>query len=435
MHLYFFRFHNFFKKHLGATVHTMLLAFFFTLLAVETNAQVCGTSGLDGPQNAVPPVNTYFPLASNATLPAGSKSITLLPVPPDDPNFNLSYGVTPIKSGDLILIIQMQDAEINYNNSDKYGSGASNSGPDSKGGTGYTNLGNSGKFEYVVATSDVPLTGGVLTFRGAGAGNGCVNTYTNADGTTTRGQRRFQIVRVPQYSNLILTTNITTPPYNGSVGGIIAFDVAGTMQFNGFIVDASARGFRGGYGPRASSGANINSFYVGLSSSTLSVGKGEGVGGTPQFMWDGFNQVNNGIDGLPGGSYGKGAPANGGGGGNDHNAGGGGGGNGGSGGVGGRGWEGHSGTNTYPNGGRPGSNITALDPAILVMGGGGGGGDANDALSGVTGGVGGGIVLINVEKIDGFGVIKSNGGNGAPGTFGSSPDGAGGGGAGGTIFV
>ena len=45
-------------------------------------------------------------------------------------------------------------------------------------------------------------------------------------------------------------------------------------------------------------------------------------------MWDGFSQVDNGAanEGLPGGSSGRGAPANAGGGGNDHNSGGGGGG-------------------------------------------------------------------------------------------------------------
>ncbi|WP_198342276.1 Ig-like domain-containing protein [Pedobacter psychrophilus] len=413
----------------------VLLFLSFIFLNSASFSQICGTSGLDGPQNAVPPVNTYFPLSTTATLIAGSKTIVLNAVPPNDPNYNLSYGITPIKSGDLILIIQMQDASFNYLNSNLYGSGLANSGPDNLGGTGFTSLNNSGKFEYVVATSDVPITGGILNFRGDGTGKGCVNTYTNSNASPTAGQKRFQVIRVPQYSNLVLTANITTPPYNGSVGGLIAFDVAGTMQFNGFIVDASARGFRGGYGPKAASNANNSTFYVGPSSSTTSVGKGEGIGGTPRYMWDGFNQVDNGSDGLPSGSYGRGAPANGGGAGNDHNAGGGGGGNGGYGGLGGMGWQGANGdVSPKTGGGRPGSFLP-IDYSRLIMGGGGGGGDANDALSGVTGGVGGGIVLINVEKIVGVGVIKSNGGNGAPGVYGTAPDGAGGGGAGGSIFV
>ena len=211
------------------------------------------------------------------------------------------------------------------------------------------------------------------------------------------------------------------------------------MDFNGFTIDASSKGFRGGYGIIANSGANINSVYVVPSADNRSVGKGEGIAGTPRYMWDGFNQVDNIAEGLPGGSYGKGAPANAGGGGNDHNAGGGGGGNGGPGGVGGDGVLSlGSGFGAYPNGGRPGSiTYTAGSPDItrLIMGGGGGGGDANNALTGVKGGVGGGIILINVETITGTGTILANGGNGAAGVSGINPDGAGGGGAGGTVYV
>ncbi len=403
----------------------------------KANAQICGTSGIDGPSNSVSPVNTYFPVKDATNLNAGAKTIELLGVPPIDASGNNTFGGIPIRAGDLLLLIQMQDALINSSNSTLYGRGIATSGSDLLGGTGYTSIGTAGKFEYVVAAVDIPLTGGILKFRGAGAGGGCVNTYTNQPANATQGQRTFQVVRVPQFSNLRLTANITTPPFNGRVGGIIAFDVAGTMEFNGFTIDASARGFRGGFGPNTGGGSsvnNISNLYAAASTDTRSVGKGESIAGTPRFMWDGFNQVSNPIEGLPGGSYGRGAPANGGGGGNDHNAGGGGGGNGGFGGVGGRGWEGHPTPNTYPNGGRPGSNFTP-DLTRLILGGGGGGGDANNALDGVKGGVGGGIILINVDKILGTGTIRANGGAGAPGAFGSAPDGAGGGGAGGTVFV
>ena len=75
------------------------------------------------------------------------------------------------------------------------------------------------------------------------------------------------------------------------------------------------------------------------------------------------------------------------------------------------------------------------------MGGGGGGGDANNldpnnlTNAGVKGGVGGGIILINVGKIIGVGTILCNGGNGQVGATGLQPDGAGGGGAGGTVYL
>ncbi|MDQ8004117.1 MAG: Ig-like domain-containing protein [Pedobacter sp.] len=400
---------------------------------LNANAQVCGTSGIDGPSTNTNPINTYFPVAGNRSLLSGEKSILLEAVPPTDAHSN-NYGNIGIRPGDLILIIQMQDALINYNNDNRYGSGLTNSGTDNLGGTGYTDIGFSGKFEYVIALNAVPITGGTLNFRGGGVGGGIVNEYVNAAPTNTRGQRRFQIVRVPQYSNLTLTSDVTTVPYNGKAGGVIAFDVAGDMNFNGFKIDASEKGFRGGFGPVAGSANNTNSVYVTGSGSTTSVGKGEGIAGTPRYMFDGYKDFDNIDEGLPGGSYGKGAPANGGGGGNDHNAGGGGGGNGGHGGVGGLGWEGHTAPNTYPNGGRPGS-LVPLDITRLIMGGGGGGGDANNATTGVKGGVGGGIILVNVEKITGAGTIISNGGEGQPGVYGSAPDGAGGGGAGGTIFV
>ncbi|MFC4476639.1 gliding motility-associated C-terminal domain-containing protein [Flavobacterium chungangensis] len=384
-------------------------------------------------------MNTYYPITGNVTLNAGAQSIYLAGVPATD-QYSNNFGTTPISAGDLILIIQMQDASINYTNTSSYGSGTTNSGPDNLGGTGFTALGNTGVFEYVIATNNVPLTGGNLTFKGTGANNGVLNSFYNADPTTSRGKKTFQVVRVPQYSNLTLTANITTPPFNGVAGGIIAFNVSGTFNFNGFSIDGSARGFRGGYSPKAGSDANDSKTYVGDSSNSKISGKGEGIAGTPKYMWDGFNQVANTVEGMPGGSSGRGAPANAGGGGNDHNTGGGGGGNGGFGGLGGAGWQGGGGdlfSNNLTGAGRPGSkSYTVIEKfPRLIMGGGGGAGDANDASSGVKGGVGGAIILINAGNVLGNGTIYANGGKGAPGTYANSPDGAGGGGAGGTVLL
>jgi len=211
----------------------------------------------------------------------------------------------------------------------------------------------------------------------------------------------------------------------------------GTMNFNGFTIDASARGLRDGYGPKKYSFGNIESVYMVPSDDVTSVGKGEGIAGTPKSMWDGFNEVTNQIEGLPGGSSGKGAPGNGRGGGNDHNAGGGGGGNGGYGGLGGDGTHSvRTAPLTFPNGGRPGFvTYSSPSPNIsrIIMG--GGGGDTNDALDGVKGGVGGGIILVNVGRIIGNRTILANGSKGAVGIAGRKPDGAGGGGAGGTVYI
>jgi gliding motility-associated-like protein len=406
-----------------------------TLFAERSDAQLCATPGGDGPTNIAGSINTYFPAQPNTTLTAGANSIKLATVPVVDAHGN-SFGSTPISAGDLLLVIQMQDASISFTNDTKYGANDATAGTDGLGGTGFTNIGSSGRFEYLVATNNVPLTGGTLTFKGAGTGNGTLYAYTNADANSTRGKREFQIIRIPQYSNLKLTSNVSPPPFNGNAGGVIAFSVAGNMDFNGFTIDVSGRGFRGGYSLiKVTQGVNLNDLYVAPSDDNRVSGKGEGIAGTPRYMWDGYNQVDNIIEGLPNGSGGRGAPGNAGGGGNDVNAGGGGGGNGGMGGVGGYGYEVDGGT--FPNGGRPGFTNFATTPDVnrLIMGGGGGGGHANDALTGVKGGVGGGIVLISAITITGTGTILANGGDGAPGEFGGHPDGSGGGGAGGTVLV
>ncbi|MDB5123994.1 MAG: type sorting protein [Mucilaginibacter sp.] len=397
-----------------------------------SNAQVCATSGEDGPTNVTGSINSYFPALGNITLAAGQQTIALAAVPPTDPNGN-NFGTTPISAGDLLLIIQMQDATINFSNSNLYGANNAGSGLDGLGATGYTNIGNSGKFEYVIATNNVPLTGGVLTFKGSGTGNGAVYSYINADPTASSGKKAFQIIRIPQYSNLRLSSNISPPPFNGKAGGIITFQVAGNMDFNGFTVDVSARGFRGGYSLVKNSVSNVSDLYVAPAADPRVSGKGEGIAGTPRYMWDGYNEVDNLVEGLPGGSGGRGAPANAGGGGNDSNSGGAGGGNGGQGGVGGLGYQ-PIGGSTLPNGGRPGLNLPP-DNTRLILGGGGGGGHANDALTGVKGGVGGGVVIINAGSISGNGTISANGGAGQPGVYGGHPDGSGGGGAGGTVFI
>ena len=267
--------------------------FFKTLLLFicfySAQAQVCGTPGADGPVAISNSINTYYPVAGDISLNAGAQSILLASVPTTDAAGN-SFGSIPIAAGDLILIIQMQDATINYSNGKRYG-GNNNSGFDGDGATGFTNPGNTGVFEYVIATNNVPLSGGNLTFKGIGSGGGVANNFYNNAATTSQGKRTFQIVRVPQYSNLTLTSNITTPPFNGSAGGVIAFNVSGTFNFAGFTIDGSARGFRGGYSPRADSNANNATTYVGNTSNTAISGKGEGMAGTPRFMWDGYNQV------------------------------------------------------------------------------------------------------------------------------------------------
>src|SRR5205814_9407043 len=92
-------------------VTVLALVFFVPLFSVQ--AQVCGTPGNDGPGGTISGViNTYYP--GSATASAGATSISV-----GAPNGAL----TPIASGDLLLVMQMQDAVINSNNTSSYGDG------------------------------------------------------------------------------------------------------------------------------------------------------------------------------------------------------------------------------------------------------------------------------------------------------------------------
>jgi gliding motility-associated-like protein len=377
-------------------------------------------------------LNTYYPVSGEFTATTGSTAIPLGAVPPDDP-FGNSYGVTPVSPGDLLLVIQIQGADLSAANSPLYGSGSASSGPDGLGGTGYSALNGTGVYEFVIASNHVPLSGGLLLLEGECAGGGLLHTYVNQEATAVSGQRRFQVVRVPRFHSLHLTEHIVSAAWNGSAGGVLALHVADTLFFDNYSIDASGSGSRGGYQNVQPSGNNIADYVT--TSEGISSGKGEGIAGTPRFLWDGQNQVDLGAGwaGYPGGNYGRGAPGNAGGGGNDHNAGGGGGGNGGAGGVGGNGVIGF-GSAVLPNGGRPGSAMPS-SAGNLFLGGGGGGGDANNALTGIKGGAGGGIVIISAGTLAGQGIVRSNGTAGQPGVFSAAPDGAGGGGAGGTVVL
>src|SRR4029077_169340 len=180
-------------------------------------------------------INTYYPpSAANVTVNAGATSVTL----------GASTGAaTAIASGDLLVFIQMQDAAINTTNTSSYGDGAT--------GAGSTNLNNSGMYEFVKATSNVPTGGGALTFTASGPGGGLLFTYTKAAATAAQGQRTFQVVRVPQYSSATLNYVAATPAapaWNGATGGIFVLDVSGILTLNSATLSVNGLGFRGAAG-------------------------------------------------------------------------------------------------------------------------------------------------------------------------------------------
>src|SRR6185503_9290105 len=101
------------RDYLWNFVITAFLAFYTT----SANAQSCPLTAASN-INSYP--NTYYP-ANQATVNAGATSISLGAV---------NYGSTAITTGDILLIIQMQGAQLNATNNSNYGA---NSGT----GSGY----------------------------------------------------------------------------------------------------------------------------------------------------------------------------------------------------------------------------------------------------------------------------------------------------------
>jgi hypothetical protein len=402
------------------TLTQMLIAASFALSSATATAQVCPANV---PATISTNPDTYYPGLDNIINPGG-KSITLGAA---------SFGSTPIASGDLLLIIQMQGAQINSTNTTSYGDGTAG------GSKGYLNNGSllAGNMEYIVATNAVPLSGGTLSLL-----NGTVNSYKNA-AFGTDGQYRFQVIRIGLYYSLTLAGTITAPAWNGTSGGVVVISVTNDLNFNGQTISAEGAGFRGG-GARQLGGQSggSNTDVVSLSTSNFNGSKGEGIAGTPRFINNNGTLLDNGstVEGYPGGSSAAGAPGNAGGGGtdgnpaaNDQNSGGGGGSNGGAGGKGGNSWN-----SNLATGGESGATFAQKSPSRLVMGGGGGAGTTNNGTGtpasgfSTSGAAGGGIVLITAGSISGSGTINVNGASGNTTTL---NDGSGGGGAGGSVLI
>ena len=330
-----------------------------------------------------------------------------------------SGAATAVAAGDVLLVIQVQDATFDPSNTDAYGDGAAGDPA-----SGVTALGATGAYEYVTATSAV--VGGTVQVAGAGAGGGLLHTYTTAAATGARGQRTFQVVRVPSYTTATTGSGLTALPWNGSVGGVLAFDVANTLTLAG-TVSVDGLGFRGGVGIQRGGAAGHSSADTVVSATAgVDGNKAEGIAGTPLGTAAG--------DGYPGGDAARGAPGNAGGGGtdanpvaNDENSGGGGGGNGGRGGMGGNSWN-----SDQPTGGWGGAPVTAAGARALLGGGGGAGTANNFTAPNSDGAAGGGVVLVRAGRVAGAGTFTADGAD----AYQLTPnDGGGGGGAGGTIVL
>ena len=341
----------------------------------------------------------------------------------------------------MALIIQMQCVDINATESDNYGDGAAN-----RPAHGYLETPSGdckvGQYEFVpVGTANltsIQITAN-LQYR-----------YVQADPTRNSTRRSFQIVRVPQYGNLTLGGSLTALAWDGLNGGVLALDVAKTLDFAGQTLDMGAKGFRGGGGRQATTdGANPNRYRA--AGAAAHAVKGEGIAGTPALLFTDSspfdrNEYSGTVAttaatyvGYPGTStvageydfdFARGAPGNAGGGGqyftgNYHNGGGGGGGNGGQGGRGAFGWRSTGWAGVLADY----SNIEAITTQHLaayggaafggagisrvVMGGGGGAGDQNGNSTGLnymSGGTGGGIVMVRAGALVGNGTFDVRGG-------------------------
>lgn len=399
-----------------------LLAAALAIVPSWAAAQICATPGKDGRGGVLTGiVNTYYP--GSGTAAAGGTSITIGAA---------VAGSTPITAGDLLLVIQMQDAAVNSANSTAYGA---NNGT----GRGSTGLGNSGLYEYVVANSAVGLGGGTVTIIGASATNALINTYTTAASTAAVGQKRFQVIRVPQYSSATFSSGLTAYPWDGNVGGVLAVDVAGPLTLGG-TVSVAGMGFRGGGGRQlqGTTPKGLPTDYMTVSTTPFHAGKGEGIGGTPRYLLALGALLNTGAEGYPGGSYARGAPGNAGGGGTDgdslvnqDNSGGGGGAGAGAGGKGGFSWR-----SSLDVGGLGGIAFAAAFGRVS-LGGGGGAGTTNNGTgtpgSGLasSGATGGGIVMVRADTVRATGTINASGADANQTT---NNDGSGGGGGGGSIL-
>lgn len=288
----------------------------------------------------------------------------------------------PFAVGDHVLMLQMKGAEVIQAN-------------DSTCGTP-TDLHAAGAGELLIVER---INGSTITFASR-----MVHPYDVAG--------VVQLVRVPTYVDARVTSELTARPWDGTVGGVVAIWVQGTLTLDAGI-NVDAMGYRGGRRGGRTNGCNMTDYLTGFAEQRAG-GKGESAVVVPLLAA-------------------RGRMLSGGGGGNGHNAGGAGGGNGGRGGHGGD-------ASVYCRdamnvGGKGGAPLATYvrDQRFFLGGGGGGGHENRGDFEGTDGGTGGGLVMLRARVVRGNGGVISA--RGADVTTISGWDGAGGGGAGGTVVI
>jgi hypothetical protein len=296
-------------------------------------------------------------------------------------------------TGMTVIVMQMQDNVIGTNTANNSSFGALSS------------IQSTGLYELAIVSSVVRSSGVITQII---INSPLANTY-NTGANSSVQLISFPELGTPNYSTV---SDITAVPWNGSVGGVVAFRVSGTLTLNHNIT-ADYAGFRGGASNGGTAGSCDGTTYISNATDHYA-NKGEGI----------YKASNTSY------AAGRGRVINGGGGGNSHNGGGGGGANISSGGEGGKGFGCSSNA-----GGLGGVNLYSFTSTTRVfMGGGGGAGEANNNYT-TSGGNGGGIVVISANQVTtiGSGSVRISANGQSASNVGN--DGAGGGGAGGSLML
>ncbi len=286
-------------------------------------------------------------------------------------------------SGNKVLLIQMQGVQINETNTSNFGD--------------ILDYRNAGNYEY----ADVLFVlDNRIYFR-----NHIIHDYNP--------NNSVQLVYTPEFEDVVIINEITCPAWNGETGGIISIICRGTIELKAGI-NCAGKGFRGG---GLVDFELIECTYVDYAASFES-----GIGGQ---KGEGIAQYIFGKD------YARGKNANGGGGGNVSNTGAGGGSNAGAGGRGGSEW---SGCSIESANAGVGGQMIGYDSGIQkVFMGGGGGGACQDNDVGTEGVPGGGIIILQFERlITNMHTIDASG---ESQRIDAGIDSGGGGGAGGSVLL
>lgn len=296
-----------------------------------------------------------------------------------------------------VVLIQMQaDVLGNTSNSDSFGD--------------VDAIGTAGLYEILEIESLTRSAGNLVSVE---LKDPPVNSFT------TGSHDRLQLVSFPQIGNPSYTTtqNISCPAWNGDHGGIVAFQVTGTLTL-AHTIEADEKGFRGGTKSVDQHATNNCDNSVFISNSSNHGEKGEGI----------YRNTNSDY------TYSRARMINGGGGGSSHNGGGGGGSNFTAGGIGGAGWNGTSSGCSPTTSGLGGMSLASYIDQNRVFAGGGGGGGQQNNTAGTDGANGGGIIFLKADTLVTPSTscnvrISANGGS-VPN---AGNDGSGGGGGGGSI--